>query len=151
LIKYFDISPIERLKGSDIPLWGKMTPQHMVEHLCLAFKTSNGKIHISDFIIPAEKLEISKRILMSNRPLPKNFVNTIIGGGLTPLINESLSLAVNELIEEIENFVKYFESNPAAKPVNATFGPLNKAEWIHFHKKHLKHHFEQFGLLDIQK
>ncbi|MDX1699128.1 MAG: DUF1569 domain-containing protein, partial [Melioribacteraceae bacterium] len=85
--------------------------------------------------------------LMSNRPLPKNFVNSVVGEGLKPLILPSFNAAVNKLFEEIEKFENYFEENPNNKPINATFGPLDKTEWVQFHKKHFKHHFEQFGLL----
>ena len=128
-------------------IWGTMTPQLMVEHLVLAVQSSNGKYPINEFITPPEKLNVMKRFLLSSRPLPRNFTNTIIGEGLKPLVYSDLDSAKEELLKEINDFHKYFEAIPEAKPINATFGPLNYEEWIVFHNKHFTHHLTQFGLL----
>ena len=96
---------------------------------------------------PPEKLPVLKRFLLSPRPLPKNFINTVIGGDLKPLINKDLESALKTLLNEIDKIGVYFINNPEALPINPTFGPLNKEEWIRFHKKHFNHHFEQFGII----
>jgi oxepin-CoA hydrolase/3-oxo-5,6-dehydrosuberyl-CoA semialdehyde dehydrogenase len=124
-----------------------MSAQHMVEHLILAVQSSNGNFILNEFITPPEKLNVMKRFLLSNRPLPKNFTNTIIGEGLKPLIYSNLEIAKHKLLEEINNFEEYFKKNSEAKPINATFGPLNYKEWIAFHNKHFTHHLTQFGLI----
>lgn len=128
------------------PLWGKMTPQHMVEHLVQAVQMGNGKLKIECFN-PAEKLPALKRFLMSERPLPKLFINPLIGPDLVPLKFKSLDEAIDELKNEVNDYEQYFLQNPEAKPVNATFGELNKAEWDWFHNKHFTHHLSQFGLI----
>jgi len=128
------------------PLWGKMTPQHMVEHLILAVKMSNGKLKLECFN-PPEKIPSLKRFLMSSRPMPKLFVNPVTGEDIIPLKYSSLEDAVGKLENEIDDYELYFENNPDVKPVNATFGELNKEEWDVFHKKHFTHHLSQFGLL----
>ncbi len=127
-------------------LWGKMCPQHMVEHLILAVKMSNGKLKL-ECINPPEKIPSLKRFLMSSRPMPKLFVNPVVGKDLRPLKYSSLEAAVEKLKNEIDDYVLFFENNPGAKPVNITFGELNKEEWDVFHKKHFTHHLSQFGLL----
>jgi oxepin-CoA hydrolase/3-oxo-5,6-dehydrosuberyl-CoA semialdehyde dehydrogenase len=144
----FDLSPLDKLNSESKPLWGKMTAQHMVEHLILVVQSSNGTLSIDQFVTPPDRLEIAKRILMSTRPLPKNFVNTIVGEGLKPLVHPNMDSAIEKLYEEIEKFNNFYENNPNQKPVNATFGPLDKKEWEQFHKKHFNHHFEQFGLVN---
>ena len=141
-----NISVLDNLNSEVTPLWGSMTPQHMVEHLTIAVRSSNGGLEINEFMTPVDKLPTLKRILMSERPLPKNFVNTVIGEGLQKLRNENLDSAKKELFSEIDKYEKYFIQHPEAKPINATFGPLDKSEWDQFHKKHFKHHLEQFGL-----
>ncbi len=128
------------------PLWGKMTPQHMVEHLILAVQMGNGKLKFECFN-PPEKIPSLKRFLMSSRPMPKLFVNPLIGEDFRPLKYSSLEEAVEKLENEIDDYELYFESNQDVKPVNATFGELNKEEWDVFHKKHFTHHLSQFGLL----
>ncbi len=142
-----DLSILNKLLEQTKPHWGGMSPQHMVEHLSAAVKMSNGKIVFTECMNPPEKHPILKRFLMSNRPMPKDFVNTVVGKGLKPLINNSLKEAKQELIKELSNFEKYFNENPKALPLNPTFGPLNFEEWKVFHNKHFTHHFTQFGLL----
>jgi hypothetical protein len=142
-----DLTLLEKLKKDSAPHWGSMTSQHMIEHLTLAVKTSNGKVQINDCMNPPEKYPLLKRILLSSKPLPKNFVNTIIGEELKPLIYPNLENAKEILLKEIIDFENYFIKNPDAQPMNATFGPLNFEEWKIFHNKHFTHHFSQFGLI----
>ena len=143
-----NLSPLRSISADTKPLWGKMTAQHMVEHLCQAVKISNGKLINTECMNPDEKLPILKRFLNSSRPLPQNFINTVVGSELKPLTNQNISEAINELEKEINEIDKFFDLNIEAKPINPTFGPLNKDEWIQFHKKHFTHHLKQFGLLD---
>ena len=127
------------------PLWGKMSTQHMVEHLLLAVKMGNGKLKL-DCINPPEKLPTLKKFLMSDRPMPKGFVNPAIGSDNLPLNFSSLSEAISNLKSEVDDYHRFFKENPDAKTMNITFGELNKTEWDQFHKKHFTHHLEQFGL-----
>jgi len=138
---------LKNLNKDSLPLWGKMTSQHMIEHLILAVQLSNGKLISNECINPPEKYPLLKRILHSSKPLPRNFVNTIIGEGLKQLNHQNLELAKEDLLIEIENFELFFKKNPEAKPMNVTFGPLNYEEWIIFHNKHFTHHLTQFGLI----
>ncbi len=137
---------LKKLDPQKKPLWGKMTPQHMVEHLILAVQMSNRKLKLKCFN-PPEKIPSLKRFLMSSKPLPKLFVNPLIGDNLLPLEYSSIEEALEKLKTEIDDYVKFFDNNPSAKAVNVTFGELNREEWDVFHKKHFTHHLAQFGLL----
>ena len=137
---------LEQLEPHQKPAWGKMTPQHMVEHLILAVQMGNGKLKLN-CINPPEKLPTLKRFLLSDRPLPKGFVNPAIGADNLPLKCPDIDRARDKLKKEVENYYKYFKTNPDAKPVNVTFGELNKEEWDVFHQKHFTHHLSQFGLM----
>jgi oxepin-CoA hydrolase/3-oxo-5,6-dehydrosuberyl-CoA semialdehyde dehydrogenase len=137
---------VDNLSEFDKPAWGIMTPQHMVEHLILVFKCSNGKLQAECFS-PKEKLSTLKRVLMSERPFPKNFVSPATGSELKPLHYKSYTEAKDKLKKEVEDFYNYFELNPDSTTVNPTFGELSKLEWEKFHEKHLEHHFIQFNLL----
>lgn len=138
------IAHLTNLLPETRPLWGKMTLQHMIEHLILAVRSSNGKLKIECFN-PPDKLPALKRFLMSERPLPKNFMNPVIGEELLPLEYKDLKSAIIALKSEIEDYYKFFKTNPGAVTTNPTFGDLNKNEWEQFHKKHFTHHLEQFG------
>ena len=145
--QYFKLLSI--LNKDTKPLWGKMSPQHMVEHLILAMRMSTGKIKL-ECLNPTEKLPALKRFLLSSRPLPKLFVNPAIGEYLLPLEYSSLEEAKEILKKETEDYLNYFELNPEAKTVNVTFGDLDKGEWDVFHQKHFEHHLSQFGLLELK-
>lgn len=136
---------LESLSPDAKPLWGNMTPQHMVEHLILAVMTSNGKLKVECFN-PHDKIPTLKRFLMSGRPLPKNFMNPLIGEDLRSFEFKDIKSACNILKSEIDDYYKFFETNPDAVTMNPTFGNLNKEEWELFHKKHFVHHLEQFGI-----
>ena len=143
------LKQLESLKKDDKPLWGKMSPQHMIEHLLLALKMSNGKFKL-ECLNPPEKIPALKRFLMSNRPLPKLFLNPALGTDPLPLEYESFDKAKEKLKEEIADYYSFFKNNPDSKTVNVTFGELNKSEWDVFHKKHFEHHLSQFGLLELK-
>jgi len=51
------------------------------------------------------------------------------------------------MLEARKQYLKYFEANPKATNKNPVFGQLNKYEWYLQERKHLNHHFEQFGLI----
>lgn len=140
-IKHLEILPPE-VK----PLWGRMTPQHMIEHLILAVRMGNGGMKVECFN-PAEKIPTLKKFLMSSRPLPKNFINPLIGEKLLPLEYRSIEEALSVLKQEVDKHYRFFELNPGALTTNATFGDLSKDEWEIFHRKHFKHHLEQFGIV----
>ena len=144
-LNYF-LEPLTKLEPDTKPLWGKMTAQHMVEHLILSVKMSCGKFDVECFS-PEEKLPVLKKILMSDRPLPRNFVNPIIGENLLSLEYDSLDKSKVILKAEIKNYYDYFVKYPDAVFTNPTFGKLNKLEWDVFHNKHFTHHLSQFGLM----
>ena len=141
------INKVENLSAETKALWGNMTAQHMIEHLIIVFKTSNGKLR-TKCMNPPEKWPVMKKILASDRAFPKNFVNPIAGANLRPLKFDSLEIAISKLRKELEDFKTYFVENPGSTPMNATFGELNFEEWIQFHIKHVTHHYSQFSLIE---
>ncbi len=141
------LSLLKKLTNETKPLWGKMSAQHMVEHLILAAKMSNGKLKYECFN-PPEKLPVLKKFLTSSRPLPRNFINPAIGEDLIPLEFDSLEIAKEALIHEMTDHFNYFIKYPDAVLTNVTFGDLSKNEWEVFHIKHITHHLNQFGLIE---
>ena len=140
------LNKLNRLSVDQNPLWGKMTSQHMVEHLILALQMSNGKLTV-ECISQPETLPPLKRFLLSDRPLPKEYMNPYIGPDLLPLKFSDLKEARSELEKEINNYDLFFKDNPERKTVHVNFGELDKEEWDKFHSKHFTHHLEQFDLL----
>lgn len=137
---------LEKLSSETSPQWGTMTAQKMVEHLINTFKIANGKLSVPLFS-EEKKLHVLKKILMSDRPMPRGFDSP--ANHMVPQNYEyrNIEEAKDVLRMEVDNYFRLFEDNPDVTFVNPTFGELNKDEWEQFHKKHLTHHLTQFGLI----
>ncbi|HEX6983312.1 MAG TPA: DinB family protein [Balneolaceae bacterium] len=135
---------IESIEKDTNPAWGKMSSQHMIEHLLEAFEISTGKLQVQ-CRISAESQRKFKAFLHTSRPMPKGFRNPLTGSRLPALKYGSLEEAVERLNAEVQNFFAFCKEKPEAKCVNPTFGELNVEEWQKFHFKHCLHHLSQFG------
>jgi hypothetical protein len=139
---------LKQLEEHAEPKWGRMTPQHMVEHLTTSVRQSNGK-EIVNPAHPQERLDRAKAFMLSDRPFPKNAgTNAENPAPLPPLRNKSLEEAKAELLKELEDYKAHHQTDRGRSYAHTVFGHLNKEEWDAFHDKHFRHHFTQFGLLD---
>lgn len=141
-----DLRPLDALTPDRPPLWGKMSPQHMVEHLETVMRVSNGELTVR-VVTPEDRVPLVRRYLLADRPFGRNIKNPLLGDGLIPLRHADLEAAKARLREEVERFHSYFAEHPDATPHHPAGGPLNRMEWLIFHTKHMRHHFSQFGLL----
>jgi hypothetical protein len=141
------INLFTKLKENQKPLWGKMTPQHMVEHLNKAIQASINEIYLNVFT-EERKIPAIKKLFLGERPLPKEFMNPAIGPDLLPLEFTDLNSAIKELEKVIKRYDQFFTDNPLIKTPHPVFGHLIKEEWDIFHQKHFTYHLAQFGLSD---
>ncbi|MEJ2103828.1 MAG: hypothetical protein P8X47_04535 [Ignavibacteriaceae bacterium] len=82
--KEMKIDLLSKLTVDQKPLWGKMTPQHMVEHLFKTYQVSISEIKL-DIFSDERKISVLKKLFLGKRPLPKEFINPAIGPDLLPL------------------------------------------------------------------
>jgi oxepin-CoA hydrolase/3-oxo-5,6-dehydrosuberyl-CoA semialdehyde dehydrogenase len=141
------LNALTELKEDQKPLWGKMTSQHMVEHLYKAIQSSINEIYLNVFT-EERKIPVLKKFLLGARPLPKEFMNPAIGPDLLPLEFTDLNSAIKELGKIMKRYDQFFIENPLFKTPHPVFGHLTKEEWDIFHQKHFTHHLAQFGLSD---
>jgi len=128
--------------------FGIMTPQHMVEHLILTFKLSQGKIPLPDKDPSPKALAAKQAILYGNVDIPRGIrAPGLEEGQLLELRHSSLEESKSKLFEAIGQFHSYFELNKDLKHQHPVFGKLDYQEWWLFHQKHFKHHFGQFGVV----
>jgi len=132
------IESLKKLKVDQKPLWGKMTPQHMVEHLYKALQASINEISFNIFT-EERKIPVLKRLFLGDKALPKEFMNPAIGPDLMELDFNNMETAILELEKILERYEQFFESNPTIKTAHPVFGNLTKAEWDIFHQKHFIH------------
>ncbi len=140
------ISRLKTLKVDQQPSWGIMTPQHMVEHLIVSTKMSNGGLTIPCRIPEAQIPQYRAFLLESDQEMQKG----IKAGGMEGLLDlrfPTLEAAIEKLESEIDKFHAYFEANPTAKIVNPVVAEIGYEDWKTFHKKHFTHHFKQFDLV----
>jgi hypothetical protein len=140
------LAPLYQLPTDAQPKWGVMGPQHMVEHLSLIMRVSNGKIN-APLSSPEEKLPRLLNFLRSEAPLPREFKAPGISATPAPLRFAGMEEAIARLEREVADFRTFFKENPEATPIHPVFGPLSFADWVLFHNKHFTHHYAQFGLL----
>jgi len=140
-------SAIDALDANTDPQWGKMSAQHMVEHLMFAFQMSTDKLEV-DCETPEDKRANLQAFLNLNRPMPKGFVNPVTGTKLVELQHQSLKEAKEQLKKEINYFRDYYRAHPEANQTNPMFGELNAEQWEKFHFKHCFHHLSQFELIN---
>ena len=139
---------LSKISESSNPKWGIMTPQHMVEHLEYTYKIAAGEIQNFEISTPEKILEKVKNSLWNYKLFPKNSQFPLLEKDtLDDLKYENLSIAIQKFKAQREAYLEYFKENPDAILKNIVFGELNKYEWYLLERKHLNHHFDQFGLI----
>jgi len=125
-----------------------MTPQHMIEHLEYTYKIASSEIQEFEISTPEKILEKVKNSLYNYNKFPKNSKFPLLEKDtLDSLKYSDLETAILKFTEQREKYLNYFKENPKAILNNMVFGELNKYEWYLLERKHLNHHFEQFGLI----
>jgi len=135
---------IEKLSEDSTQLFGKMTPQHMVEHLIITFKLSSGRINMPEFVPNEKQLGYKALLLETDMEFPKGIRAPGLPEEPMQLRFDSLQIAKEKLIQAIEEFEITFSKDPSLMTLHPRFGKLTYAEWKVFHGKHLKHHLGQF-------
>jgi len=137
---------LDQLKADAQPVWGLMTAQHMVEHLIVTYKMAIGRIKIP-MVISEDKVERNRAYLIQDSPMRRSVPSPTGKNELQPLRSASLSEAIEKLKAEIQKFDEFIAANPDHKAIHPYGGELNAGQWLLFNRKHMKHHFIQFGLI----
>jgi hypothetical protein len=141
------LDALQRLEFDTQPLFGIMTPQHMVEHVAQAVSISNGERTLS-LMVDSDRASIQKRIMIfTDRPFPKGLQAPSLDGKQPALMFDNLDEAKRELIRQLDLFDMWYQQHPEETCMHPFLGPLNHDEWVRFHTKHLTHHFQQFSLI----
>ena len=138
------IARLEKLSSESKALWGTMSAQRMVEHLSDSLRLASGKQSFPQ-AIPEDKIERMQAFIESDKPMMKN-IEVNFAPKTSELRNEELELAVDELVIEWVDFEEFFTENPDKKTHHPYYGMLSYDQWQKLNNKHLKHHFEQFGI-----
>ncbi len=139
---------LQKLTADMQPKWGIMTPQHMLEHLEYTYKIASGEIQDFEIATPEKILEKVHHSLYNYNPFPMNSNFPLLEKDtLDSLKHPDLATAIDKFKEQREKYLTFFKENPEAILKNLVFGELNRYESYLLERKHLNHHFEQFGLI----
>ena len=139
---------LNKLKEDSKPKWGIMTPQHLIEHLEDGYRILSGEKQDFEIATPEKILEKVHNSLYNYEKFPRNsHFPTMKKGELEDLKHPDLATAKQKFFEAREEYKTFFKENPDAVLKNMVFGELNKYASYLLERKHLNHHFEQFGLI----
>jgi hypothetical protein len=138
---------LARLSPALAPAWGRMTAQHMLEHLHLSLSMTRG-IRILPHMAPWYLRPFYKWYILSSRPFPKN-VHLPGGKGqdLPALRFKSMEEARENLLLALDDTLFFLRKNRHIRTSHPYAGPFSCGEWHIFHAKHFRHHLRQFLLL----
>ncbi|MDY0780700.1 hydroxymethylglutaryl-CoA reductase, degradative [Tenacibaculum sp. IB213877] len=137
---------LSKLSTDAKPLFGKMNGQQMVEHLSVVTQIANGNWKV-DTYVSDEKTARRKPFLNTDSELQVGFRAPFLSEDPTPLQFNSMDDAIDDLIEQVNHFVKVFTEDTTRTVVHPFFGELDYEYWKKFQVKHFTHHFKQFGLV----
>lgn len=130
------------------PTWGTLSAQRMVEHLEYSYRIASGEIQDFDIVTPEKILEKVNATLYNYKKMPREYDFPLAEKSkIEENRHADLETAKAKMLEAREQYLAFFKENPDALTKNAVFGELNKFEWYLLERKHLNHHFEQFGLI----
>lgn len=125
--------------------FGKMTPQHMVEHLTLTVKIAY-KIKWPEYEISEKHLTQKEMLLNTAMDFPRGLKAPGSNGELMPLKYSGLQEAKEHFLRSIQEYHNFFKARPEVKTLHPRLSWLTYTEWEKFHAKHFMHHLGQFGV-----
>ena len=139
---------LDKLTEDSKPKWGSITPQRMIEHLEYTFRIASGEIQDFEISTPEKYLEKVHNSLYNYEKLPRKYDFPLAEKSeIEKNRYDNLEIAKEKLLQARQQYLEYFKENPDTITKNVVFGELNRYEWYLFERKHLNHHFEQFGLI----
>jgi oxepin-CoA hydrolase/3-oxo-5,6-dehydrosuberyl-CoA semialdehyde dehydrogenase len=139
---------LNKLTENSKPEWGILTSQHLLEHLEEGYKILSGAIQDFEIATPEKILDKVHNSLYNYDKFPKGSAfPTMKKGEVENLVHPDFDTAKVKFFEAREAYKNFFNENPDAVLKNMVFGELNKYESYLLERKHLNHHFEQFGIL----
>ena len=140
------IELLKKLKGDEVPVWGKMNAQQMIEHFGDAIEDACGKNNRT-LITPPDKLEATRAFMLSEKDFKPNTKNSLKSETNAAIKLQDLASAIALVENGIKDFEAFYSGNTEKKVMNPFFGELNYEENIQLLHKHAMHHLRQFNLI----
>ena len=137
---------LKKLGSEQIPHFGIMTAQHMIEHLTWIIKSS-AKYHENSEAEPSRsqlgfQKFIKKGAIFQHRPSGKTKAD------LPPLKYATYEEALAQIPIAINRFYDHYEAMEIPKGYHPMMGELTFEQIELFHYMHCRYHLWQFGFLE---
>ncbi len=139
-------SKLSTLNEQSKPLFGKMNAQQMIEHLSAVTQIANGNWDV-DVFVSDDKTARRKPFLNTKNELQTGFKASFLAEEPNTVKFVSIDAAIDDLINQVNVFIKVFTDDKNRTMVHPFFGELDFEYWKKFQVKHFTHHFKQFGIL----
>lgn len=146
---FLQSSYIPLLLGIDpmtLPVFGKMNPQQMVEHMAWSVHLAYGNPEPDSILTPEEQLPKMQAFLQSDKPFRDNTPNALMPDIPSPAKLPGMQAAITDLEQALSEFRETFRAEPGKQVRNSFFGILDYGLSIHLLYKHARHHLRQFGV-----
>ena len=140
------VNSLGRIAPNTAPLFGKMNPQQMVEHMAEYIRMGYGNPRIAERSYSDEIIDKMNAFLRTEKPLRPNTGNPLMEETPSPAKLKDYDAAIQEVKSAIDELFQAFEQNPNLEISNPFFGNLNFALTIQLLFKHGQHHLRQFGV-----
>ncbi|HZW78175.1 MAG TPA: phenylacetic acid degradation bifunctional protein PaaZ, partial [Flavobacteriaceae bacterium] len=120
---------LKKLEPDTKPLWGILTPQHLIEHLEEGYKILSGEVQDFEIATPEKILDKVHASLYNYEKFPRHtHFPSMKKGELEELKHPDLETAKQKMLEARNAYLQFFKENPDAQLKNMVFGMLNKYE-----------------------
>jgi hypothetical protein len=131
-----------RVREVDRALWGRMTAQQMVRHLCCAYEVALGDRSVAPLKRPRSPRAMKWVALRSGLRWPKNVPTT---PELIRAVEEECDGTFGELVSETIARMESLASGRRWQSGHPVFGPMSAKDWMRWGYLHADHHLRQFG------
>jgi len=128
--------------------FGLMTPQHMVEHLIWAIKSSANKFD-GERENPPSKRHLGFQKFIKNGAILEHKPSDKTAADLPELRYGSLEEAVALIPEAAQRFYDFWNANTAYIPYGTFMGEMPFEDLELFHYNRVKFHLWQFSLMEV--
>ncbi len=138
---------LDRLQANDKPSWGVMSATLMVDHLLAGTRLFMSKIE-TKLETPEELLPKYKAFLMSDRTF-KQSAQQPAEYNRFESDEKDFNQLRKEFLEQLAAFDQLTAHDDSFWSFHPSFGKLNAEETRQLQYKHIRHHFVQFGLMEL--
>lgn len=138
---------LENLSPETEGNFGLMTPQHMVEHLTWAIKTT-AKKYEGERESPPNKRQLGFQKFIRNGSVLQHRPSDKTKADLPPLKYSSLEEAISFIPESVQRFYDFWDANQDYRPYLSFMGEMPFEDLELFHYMHFRFHLWQFGLIE---